>query len=60
MFGFEIGQFRISFAKIFIAMLLFLALLFVTRLAQRWLDTGILKSQRMDRGNANSIQTAVG
>jgi small-conductance mechanosensitive channel len=59
-FGFEIGQFRISFARIFLAVLLFLALLFVTRLAQRWLDTGMLKSQRMDRGIANSIRTALG
>lgn len=59
-FGFEVGQFRISFARIFIAVLLFLALLLATRLAQRWLDTGLLKSQRMDRGIANSIHTAVG
>jgi small-conductance mechanosensitive channel len=59
-FGFEIGQFKISFARIFIAVLLFLALLFATRIVQRWLDMGLLTSQRMDRGISNSIHTAVG
>jgi potassium efflux system protein len=59
-FGFEIGDFRISVARIFIAIGLFLALVFATRLAQRWLDTGVLTSRRMDQGIANSIRTAVG
>jgi small-conductance mechanosensitive channel len=59
-FGFEIGDFRISLARIFIAVGLFLALVFVTRLAQRWLDTGVLQSRRLDQGIANSIRTGVG
>ena len=59
-FGFQIGEFRISFARIMLAALLFLALVFVTRLVQRWLDTGFLNSKRIDQGIANSIHTAVG
>jgi len=59
-FGFEIGQFRISFARIVLAILLFLALLFLTRLIQRWLQAGPLQSAKIDRGIANSIHTAVG
>jgi small-conductance mechanosensitive channel len=60
MFGFQIGDFRISLVRILLAALLFLALVFATRLAQRWLDTGPLKSQRIDQGIANSVHTAVG
>ena len=59
-FGFEIGEVRISLARILFAVGLFLALVFATRLAQRWLDTGVLRSQRIDQGIANSIRTAVG
>lgn len=59
-FGFQIGDFRISLARILIAVALFLGLVFLTRLAQRWLDTGVLKSRRLDPGIANSIRTAVG
>lgn len=59
-FGFEIGQFRISFARIVLAILLFLGLLFLTRLIQRWLQGGPLQSSKIDRGIANSIHTAVG
>ncbi len=59
-FGFEIGQFKISFARIVLAILLFMALLFATRLVQRWLSAGPLQSAKIDRGIANSIHTAVG
>ncbi|AHB48987.1 50S ribosomal protein L18 [Hyphomicrobium nitrativorans NL23] len=59
-FGFEIGEVRISLARILFAVGLFLALVFATRLAQKWLDTGVLRSQRIDQGIANSIRTAVG
>lgn len=60
LFGFEIGEVRISPARILIAIGLFLALVFATRIIQRWLDKGVLRSQRMDQGIANSIRTAVG
>lgn len=59
-FGFEIGEFRISLARILIAAALFLALAFATRLIQRWIDKGVAKSQRIDQGIANSIHTAIG
>ncbi len=59
-FGFQIGEFRISLARILFAAVLFLALVFATRLVQRWLDRGVLKSQRIDQGIADSIHTAVG
>lgn len=59
-FGFEIGEFRISLARILIAASLFLALVFATRVAQRWIDKGVSKSQRFDQGIANSIHTAIG
>lgn len=59
-FGFQIGDFRISLARILIAGLLFLALVLITRLVQRWLDSGVLRSKRIDQGIANSIHTAIG
>lgn len=59
-FGFQIGEFRISLARILIAAALFLALVFATRIAQRWIDRSVSKSQRIDQGIANSIHTAVG
>lgn len=59
-FGFQIGEFRISLARILLAAGLFLLLVFVTRIVQRWIDRGISHSKRMDQGIANSIHTAVG
>jgi small-conductance mechanosensitive channel len=60
LFGFQIGEFRISLLRIMLAPLLFLGLIFATRVGQRWLDKGVLKSKRIDQGIANSIHTAVG
>ena len=59
-FGFEIGEFKISLARILLAVLLFLGLTLATRIAQRWLDTSVLKSKSLDQGIANSIRTGVG
>lgn len=59
-FGFQIGEFRVSLARILLAALIFLVLIFATRLAQRWLDRGMLKAQRIDQGIADSIHTGVG
>jgi small-conductance mechanosensitive channel len=58
-FGFEIGQFRISLARILLGILLFIALLFATRLLQRWLRERAAQS-RLDPGIVNSIDTVVG
>ena len=60
LFGFEIGQFRISLVRIFVGIGLFIALLFVTRLIQRRLRDTVLQPPRMDPGIANSIYTSVG
>jgi potassium-dependent mechanosensitive channel len=59
-FGMEIGQFRISLARILFGIVLFIALLFVTRLFQRWLRERALQQTRMDPGIVNSIDTVVG
>lgn len=59
-FGFQIGGFHISLARILIAATLFLGLAFATRIVQRWIDTGVSKSRRIDQGIANSIHTAIG
>ncbi len=59
-FGFEVGQFRISLVRILIGMVLFTALLFFTRMTQRWLRDRVMAQGRMDAGVANSVDTAVG
>ena len=59
LFGVEIGQFRISLVRILAGIVLFIALLFATRLIQRWLRERLLQS-RMDAGIANSIETVAG
>jgi potassium-dependent mechanosensitive channel len=60
LFGMEVGQFRISLARILLGILLFIALLFATRLFQRWLREKALLQTRMDAGIVNSIDTVVG
>lgn len=60
LFGFEIGQFKISLARILIGIVLFTVLLFITRIVQRRLRDTVLVQPRMDPGIANSIDTAVG
>jgi potassium-dependent mechanosensitive channel len=59
-FGFEIGQFKISLVRILIGILLFTALLFLTRVIQRWLRERVMSQGRMDVGVANSVDMAVG
>jgi potassium efflux system protein len=59
-FGFEIGQFRISLARILLSACLFLALLLATRLLQGWLGASVLQPPRVDAGIAHSIHMGVG
>jgi small-conductance mechanosensitive channel len=59
-FGFEVGQFRISLIRILVGIILFIALLFLTRITQRWLRENVLAQDRMDAGVANSVDLAVG
>ncbi len=59
-FGFEIGQLRISPARILFGILLFIALAFATRVFQRWLRERVLQPRRVESGIANSIETTLG
>lgn len=59
-FGFEIGQFRISLARIIIGIALFIGLLFATRVIQRRLRENVLNQPKMDAGIANSVDTTIG
>jgi potassium-dependent mechanosensitive channel len=59
-FGFEVGQFKISPARILIGIVVFVGLLFVTRFIQRWMRERVLEPRRVEAGIANSIETAVG
>ena len=59
-FGFEIGQFRISLAKIILGIVMFIGLVLVTRLIQRWLRDAMLTPARMDAGITHSIDTVIG
>ena len=59
-FGFEIGQLRISPARILFGVLLFITLLFATRVFQRWLRERVLEPRRVEAGIANSIETTLG
>ena len=59
-FGFELGQLRISPARILFGVLLFIALVFATRMFQRWLHDRVLQPRRVEAGIANSIETAAG
>lgn len=60
LFGFDIGGIHISPARILLAIVLFVALIFVTRLVQRWLGATLLQPSRIDPGLSNSIHTGVG
>ena len=59
-FGFEIGHFRISLARILVAIGLFASIVFATRLLQRWLQGSVLTPDRMDPGIAHSVHTGIG
>jgi len=59
-FGFEIGQFRISLFKILIGAGLFIGVLFITRMAQGWMNRTVLNTPAMDQGIANSLHTGLG
>ena len=58
-FGLEIGQFKISLARILLGIVLFIALLFATRVFQRWLRERSVQT-RLDPSIANSVDTVVG
>lgn len=59
-FGFEVGQFRISLFKILVALGLFVLVMFLTRVVQRWLSSRVLTESRVDPGIANSVHQGIG
>lgn len=59
-FGFEIGEFRISLARIVLAMGLFLLLIFLTRLVQKTLEQWLEGASPSEAGVGNSIRAFVG
>ena len=59
-FGFEVGQFRISLARIVIALGLFALIIVGTKLAQGWLRTRVLPASNFDPGVSHSILTGLG
>ena len=59
-FGFEVGQFRISLMRILLGIILFIVLLFITRMIQHWLRERVVAQGRLDSGVANSIDIVVG
>ncbi len=59
-FGFEVGQFRISLMRILIGIVLFIGLLFLTRMIQHWLRERVLTQGKLDAGVANSVDIAAG
>src|SRR5262249_13921087 len=60
LFGMEIGQFKVSLARILIGIVLFIALLFATRLLQRWLRERAVQQTRLDPSIINSIDAVIG
>lgn len=59
-FGFEIGNMTVSIANIGIALIVFLSLLFITRVVQRFLDKKILPKTKMDASIRQSITQILG
>ena len=59
-FGFEIGTFRISLAKILLGIVMFIGLVLLTQLVQRWLKDVMLTPARLEAGLAHSIDTVLG
>ncbi|RMF08732.1 MAG: mechanosensitive ion channel family protein, partial [Alphaproteobacteria bacterium] len=60
LFGFEVGQWKISLAAILISLLIFILGLFATRMFQNWLDSKILQRANFEQGARSAIRTGVG
>ncbi|MEZ5773768.1 MAG: DUF3772 domain-containing protein [Hyphomicrobiaceae bacterium] len=58
--GIEIGSIRLSVTTVIGSIVAFLAMLFLTRLMQRWLEASVLTRPRVDSGTANSVLTVTG
>ena len=60
LFGFEVGGFRFSLIQVLIAIVLFIAVILLTRLVQRWLSQRVFNRETFDRGIANSVHAGIG
>ena len=60
MFGFEVGQFRVSLVRILLAVGLFVGVVTITRIVQRWLDRSILQPARVDSAISHSVLLGIG
>lgn len=60
LFGFEVGGIEISLFKIGVALGLFGAIVFLSRMLQKWLGDTVLHPSRTEQGLGNSIRTGVG
>ena len=58
--GVSIGKIRISLLQIAIAILVFIAMIFVTKLIQRTTQTRVLNRLKVDPGVQNSLKTLIG
>lgn len=59
-FGFQVGNWRISLATIVVALLLFIIGLIASGFFQRWLDVRVLTRAQLDQGARSAIRTGVG
>ncbi len=59
-FGFKIGEIHLSFETLLTAAVLLLALLVVTRIVQRWLETELLPRTRLEPSLQLSVVTIFG
>lgn len=59
-FGFTVGDVEISFGRILVALAVFMLLIGVTRIIQRWFDGKVLARTQLDAGVKNSVKAGVG
>lgn len=59
-YGIEIGSFRITFSIVITALVIFAAVVLLSRVFQRWLENRFLPTTAIDPGLKNSINTAAG
>ena len=59
-YGIEIGSIRITFASVLTALVIFAAVVVLSRVFQRWLEQRFLPTTAIDPGLKNSIHTSAG
>jgi small-conductance mechanosensitive channel len=58
--GVKIGNFTLSFTDLIIAVIVFVAILFATRVLQRFLENRVFPQTRLDAGLRHSLKVATG